>query len=378
MANTPGAGDPTRTARALLARVPVVTWVGIGVVGVLVGGVVLTSIGAVALPRQPVSPSAAGVSMSARPEAGATRHPAPTPSATFSDESPADPDAVTTPAMSGAAAVDRSVTSNTTALALLAELPVKGRAPMTGYNRTADFGAAWLDVDRNGCDTRNDVLARDLANIARSGACRVMSGTLVSPYTNGIIHFVRALTTSAEVQIDHVVSLGDAWQTGAQQLSSAQRISLANDPLNLLAVDAHSNEQKRDGDAATWLPAATSFRCSYVARQISVKVSYRLWVTQAEHDAMARVLSACPGEAASTSPFAPAPEPIRAPAASAPQPAAPAPAPNPAAPVPAGPRVVTPGAFCSPEGAHGVTSKGTPMVCSYKVGDPRLRWRSAG
>ena len=103
------------------------------------------------------------------------------------------------------------------------------------------------------------------------------------------------------MQIDHVVALSDAWQKGAQQLTEAQRLSFANDPLNLLAVDGPANQQKSDGDAATWLPPNKSYRCDYVARQISVKSSYGLWVTRAEHDAMARVLGDCPDTAAPTS-----------------------------------------------------------------------------
>ena len=185
-----------------------------------------------------------------------------------------------------------------TALELLATIPVKGRAPKTGYDRTGMFGTAWLDTDRNGCDTRNDVLARDLTAIVTAGPCRVTSGTLVSPYTTETIAFVRGNDTSALVQIDHLVALSNAWRTGAQQLSQEQRVSLANDPLNLLAVDGRSNAQKGDGDTATWLPANTGVRCAYVARQISVKAAYALWVTQAEADAMARVLETCPGEPA--------------------------------------------------------------------------------
>ena len=192
-----------------------------------------------------------------------------------------------------------------TALELLATIPVKGRAPKTGYDRTGMFGTAWLDTDRNGCDTRNDVLARDLSDIVTAGSCRVTSGTLVSPYTTETIAFVRGNDTSALVQIDHLVALSNAWQTGAQQLSQEQRVSLANDPLNLLAVDGRSNAQKGDGDTATWLPANTGVRCAYVARQISVKAAYELWVTQAEADAMARVLETCPGEPALASGFAP-------------------------------------------------------------------------
>jgi hypothetical protein len=124
----------------------------------------------------------------------------------------------------------------------------------------------------------------------------VLSGILNDPYTATLVNFLRGNSTSTAVQIDHVVALSDAWQKGAQQLSPAQRQSFANDPLNLLAVDGTANQQKSDGDAATWLPPNKTFRCEYVARQIAVKSSYSLWVTQAEHDAMARVLGDCPGE----------------------------------------------------------------------------------
>ncbi|KTR43059.1 hypothetical protein NS263_00650 [Curtobacterium oceanosedimentum] len=184
-------------------------------------------------------------------------------------------------------------TAAATARSQLAALPVKGKAPATGYDREARFGTAWLDVDHNGCDTRNDVLARDLTDVERQGPCKVLRGTLVSPYTGDRVDFVRGNTTSTLVQIDHVVALENAWRTGAQQLSQEQREALANDPVNLFAVDGHSNAQKRSGDAATWLPADTAFRCTYVEHQIAVKTTYRLWVAPAEHDAMERVLSRC-------------------------------------------------------------------------------------
>ena len=180
------------------------------------------------------------------------------------------------------------------ALAALAHLNVRGRAPMTGYRR-AQFGPAWADVDGNHCDTRDDVLARDLRDITfRPGGCKVATGLLLDPYTGATIHFVRGVTTSVLVQIDHVVALGDAWQKGAQSWTPQRRLEFANDPLNLLAVGAAVNQAKGDGDAATWLPPRKAFRCSYVARQVAVKATYGLWVTQAEKDAMARILATCP------------------------------------------------------------------------------------
>ena len=183
-------------------------------------------------------------------------------------------------------------------LATLATLEVKGRAPMTDYAR-AQFGPAWSDVDRNGCDTRNDVLRRDLTATTldpRTHGCVVLTGTLHDPYSGQLIAFVRGQTTSEKVQIDHVVALGDAWQKGAQQLTDLERLALANDPLELLAVDGPTNLSKGDGDAATWLPPVTAYRCAYAARQVAVKARYRLWVTSAEHDALARVLGTCPGQ----------------------------------------------------------------------------------
>ncbi|MDO4686408.1 MAG: DUF1524 domain-containing protein [Corynebacterium sp.] len=186
-------------------------------------------------------------------------------------------------------------------------LPVKGRAPKTGYEREL-FGQAWTDDvsvegGRNGCDTRNDILQRDLTDIAlKPGTrdCVVVSGVLLDPYTKNHIAFQRGEDTSPLVQIDHVVSLSNAWQTGAQQLTAEQRRDFANDPRNLLAVDGPTNQQKGDADAATWLPPNKAFRCEYVQRQITVKAHYGLWVTQAEKDAMARVLATCntetPGE----------------------------------------------------------------------------------
>jgi hypothetical protein len=185
-----------------------------------------------------------------------------------------------------------------TALAELARLTVKGRAPKTGYSR-AQFGPAWTDdnnapLGHNGCDTRNDVLHRDLVSItyASGSDCTIASGVLADPYTGKTIKFVRG-PHSAVIQIDHVVALGDDWQKGAAKFSAAKRRALANDPLNLMAVDGTANEQKSDSDAASWLPPNKRFRCTYVARQIAVKGKYGLWVTSAEQAAMARVLSTC-------------------------------------------------------------------------------------
>lgn len=178
----------------------------------------------------------------------------------------------------------------TPALQKLDSLPVKGRAPKTGYART-QFGDGWVRI--GSCDMRNIILARDMTNEVVSTNCKVLSGLLDDPYTGTSIRFTRGVTTSDDVQIDHVVALSNAWQTGAQYLPYATREKLANDPLELLAVDGAANQQKGDGDAATWLPPNKPFRCQYVSRQIDVKAKYGLWVTPAEKDAMVRVLSSC-------------------------------------------------------------------------------------
>ncbi|GGC61344.1 DUF1524 domain-containing protein [Hoyosella rhizosphaerae] len=186
------------------------------------------------------------------------------------------------------------------ALAQLLALEVKGRAPKTGYSRD-EFGPTWtdaVDVDggRNGCDTRNDILRRDLVDLVikpGSNGCSVLAGTLHDPYTGRQISFVRGQGTSSDVHIDHVVALSDAWQKGAQQWDPSKRQNFANDPRNLLAVDGSANQQKSDGDAATWLPPHRAFRCSMVAIQVDVKTTYGLWVTRAERDAIERVLNNC-------------------------------------------------------------------------------------
>ena len=181
------------------------------------------------------------------------------------------------------------------ALAQLESIPVKDRAPKAGYSRD-EFGPAWADTDRNGCDTRNDILARDLFDETFKPAtknCVIATGILADKYTGMTINFVRGQDTSSAVQIDHIVPLRDAWQKGAQQLTAEQRTELANDPLNLLATDGRSNIAKGDQDAAAWLPPNRAFRREYAAKQVAVKAKYNLWVTKAEHEAIFGTLQDC-------------------------------------------------------------------------------------
>jgi hypothetical protein len=275
-----------------------------------------------------------------------------------------------------------------TALALVATLTVKGRGPMTGYSR-AEFGPPWTDIDRNGCDQRNDTLRRDLKAVtlkAGTNGCTVMTGTLIDPYTARTVSFTKTSSTSP-VQIDHAVAMADAWVKGAAGWPQAKRTTFANDTLNLVAVSASVNAAKGAGDAATWLPPAKAYRCAYVARQVAVKAKYQLAVTAPERTAMVAILTTCASTKAPTATVAklggfplysaPTPKPSVKPSVKpAPQPAPkPTRTPTPQAPSPI--QGVHPGAFCSPRGALGYTSAGTLMRCTFKSGDIRARWRAA-
>ena len=177
---------------------------------------------------------------------------------------------------------------------ILEKLEVKGRAPKTGYSRE-QFYDGWPTVD--GCNLRQRVLKRELGDSAVLDGCYVVSGEYAEPYT-GEYRVLENKEDVAKIQIDHVVALSDAWQKGAQYKDYEVRNQIATDPLNLLAVDGPANEQKSDGDAATWLPKNKKFRCQYVARQVSVKYKYGLWVTEAEKQAISKVLENCPNEPA--------------------------------------------------------------------------------
>ena len=204
------------------------------------------------------------------------------------------PESVSAGASEAANEVKNSDTAENSPLAseVLAKLEVKGRAPKTGYKRT-EFYNGWPDID--GCNLRQRILKRDFGETAVTDEkCNVVAGKFYEPYTGEVMEFHTRKEISKGVQIDHVVALSDAWQKGAQYKTSEVRYQIATDPLNLIAVQAAANQQKSDGDAATWLPRNKSFRCQYVARQISVKFKYGLWVTEAEKNAMSQILAGCP------------------------------------------------------------------------------------
>ncbi|PWI27907.1 HNH endonuclease [Pseudoglutamicibacter cumminsii] len=245
------------------------------------------------------APSESGPSQTTQPAAPTA---SPTPSESAKPSQSAKPSKTAKPA--------KPAKPSNNAAVVLETLQVKGRAPKTGYDRTGAFGRAWLDTDRNGCRTRDDILTRDLRNTTREGRCKITSGVLNDPYSGRTINFERGPRTSQAVQIDHVVALSDAWQKGAQNLSQRERVLLANDPLNLLAVSGPLNQQKSDHDAASWLPPNKAYRCPMVARQIAVKSRYGLWVTQPEKEAMKRVLKSCPNQTIPVGGFAPKDAPM--------------------------------------------------------------------
>jgi hypothetical protein len=180
-----------------------------------------------------------------------------------------------------------------TALAALGVLSIREALSATGYDQV-QFGPLWADANTNGCDTRNDILARDLTNQQVQTDCVVLAGQLLDPYTATRVSYTRNPTTNGTVDVDAVVTLANAWVTGAQGWDAAARQTFANDPFNLLAVGVQTGSLEHRGDAAGWVPSNVAFRCEYLARQIAVRTKYRLWVTDRERAATAGILTTCP------------------------------------------------------------------------------------
>ena len=171
----------------------------------------------------------------------------------------------------------------------LAKLKNATPASMSGYSRE-QFGTAWKDVDHNGCDTRDDILSRDLDKVKRRDKCTVISGDLDDPYTGKEIQFAKARATL--VQIDHIFPLGLAWQMGASHWSKDKRTDLANDRDNLLAVSGRPNEQKGDKGPAEWQPRE-EYQCVYAEKFIAVADEYALTVTKADETELGDMLDGC-------------------------------------------------------------------------------------
>lgn len=173
----------------------------------------------------------------------------------------------------------------------LRQLPVREWASTEGYSRD-QFGDGWDTV--LGCSVRVIILYRDLRDTILGDNCTVISGVLDDPYSGEEKRY--SSENPSDIQIDHVVALSNAWKTGAAMLTQEQREKLANDPLNLLAVDGKLNQIKGDADAADWMPPEKEFHCTYIARQIAVKYKYSLWVRNNERQAMEKTLSHCEGQ----------------------------------------------------------------------------------
>ena len=207
--------------------------------------------------------------------------------------SPALPSRAEVPQVSASPSViDTQESSAGESQALLAAqaLVERGRSSTTNYSRDA-FGSAWKDVDRNGCDTRNDILGRDFTTAIYKGGtndCKVIGGTWTDPYSNESYTFTEQ---PSEAQIDHVVSLSNAWQMGADLWTEEMRTEFANDPLNLIVTVASLNRQKSDSNAASWLPPYKPGRCDFIARQVAVKTKWQLFVTSTEKSVMLGILS---------------------------------------------------------------------------------------
>ncbi|GGF28064.1 HNH endonuclease family protein [Williamsia phyllosphaerae] len=188
------------------------------------------------------------------------------------------------------------------AVAALTQVPVlPERARPGGYDRAA-FGSAWADSSDaqdagNGCDTRNDVLDRDLHDktyVAVASCPRaVQTGELRSPYSGEWIDFRRGRTGGAAIQIDHIVPLAYAWDMGASRWDPALRLRFANDPGNLVAVDGPSNQDKSDSPPSVWMPRRTAFACQYAVQFIRVVSTYRLAVDAPSVPVLRRSLRRC-------------------------------------------------------------------------------------
>jgi hypothetical protein len=171
----------------------------------------------------------------------------------------------------------------------LDDLRVESAGSMTGYERTR-FGQRWKDTDHNGCDQRNDILARDLEKVRKTGRCVVVAGRLHDPYTGKDLTFAKS--HAAEVQIDHIYPLALAWRMGASDWTAGKREQFANDRDNLLAVWGRPNQQKGDSGPAEWQPQK-SYQCAYAVKFVAVADEYALPVTRADHATLGDFLSRC-------------------------------------------------------------------------------------
>ncbi len=176
-----------------------------------------------------------------------------------------------------------------TALNLLGRLATRSEHGK-GYSRSKF--QLWIDADGDGCDTRDEVLIAELKKPVRIGSgCRIYGGRWYSAYDG------KWTTNPSTFDIDHVVALKEAWDSGAWNWTKARRRAYANDlgsGRSLRAVTASSNRSKSDRDPAQWLPPRSSFRCTYATQWVATKVRWHLAVNAAERRALRNVLVSCP------------------------------------------------------------------------------------
>lgn len=223
--------------------------------------------------------------------------PSPSPDAVPSSAAPVGSSAQASLQSAGFAVVDDTGTAVIDPAAVEAVLDDLETATLlaTGYDRDR-FGQRWADIDRNGCDTRNDVLARDLVDITfKPGTrdCVVLTGVLHDPYTATTIPFQRGEQSSQLVQIDHVVPLAWGWRHGGNTWTEQQREQFANDPINLQATDGGTNSSKSDSGPGDWMPPSTGNHCEYAARFVLVLMAYDLTLDETDRDVLTRTLDSC-------------------------------------------------------------------------------------
>jgi len=175
--------------------------------------------------------------------------------------------------------------SAATARTYLASLTVAAEN-RTGYSR--DLFPTW-DTISGTCNTREWILKRDGTNVVTNSACTATSGSWYSPYDGA------TWTAASDVDIDHLVPLAEAWDSGASKWTTAQREALANDVTRpqLLAVTDNVNQSKGDQDPSTWVPSRSAYVCTYVRAWVQVKYYYKLSVDSAEKSALTNYLSSC-------------------------------------------------------------------------------------
>ena len=194
------------------------------------------------------------------------------------------------------AADPAAVAAATTALASIT-IADETRASEYSGKREKLFGSAWPDLDRDGCDERQTLLATSMTGVEKDkNGCTVLRGTLDDPYTGTVINFAHNKVggDSAAVQIDHIVPLSESWASGAHSWDQNTRIAFANDPANLVASDGPANEKKGDKDLGQWIvPATPDYRCTYTTQFVNLKAAYGLSMDKTEHAAATKMLAQC-------------------------------------------------------------------------------------